>query len=253
MVGYRQLRGIGNSATIASAPHVYCLSPRRNSPFPRVHWAPSSSRSSTVAKWLICCYLRSSVHGYLWGELEGVQEYVDRIVRSDESRKASDIEVKYGNHVYVVRMMDGAPHIMIPTGGMGYYAGDDYLTSGEKQAILALARSTPSACVIEISSGQEWGSEALFATSRVHSQEVQFPVSVSRSAGDPVRQQTPYRCQSRNHGLCASISSCRRFAAARSLALSGLISSASNISSSCSMSSIVRSMSIPSQYATSSC
>jgi hypothetical protein len=89
-----------------------------------------------------------------------------------------------------------------------------------------------------------------FATSRVHSQEVQFPVSVSRSAGDPVRQQTPYRCQSRNHGLCASISSCRRFAAARSLALSGLISSASNISSSCSMSSIVRSMSMPSQYPT---
>jgi hypothetical protein len=66
--------------------------------------------------------------------------------------------------------------------------------------------------------------------------------------GDSTRQQTPYRCQSRNHGLCASISSCRRFAADRSLALSGLISGASNISSSCSMSSIVRSMSIPSQF-----
>src|ERR1019366_5912907 len=28
----------------------------------------------------------------------------------------------------------------------------------------------------------------------------------------------PYRCQSRNHGLCAFISSCLRFAAERSLA-----------------------------------
>src|SRR5271163_1828003 len=39
-----------------------------------------------------------------------------------------------------------------------------------------------------------------------------------------VRQQTPYRCQSRNHGLFASKSSCLRFAAARSLALTGLVS-----------------------------
>jgi hypothetical protein len=107
-------------------------------------------------------------------------------------------------------------------------------------------------CAISVSFGRRL-TAFFFATSHVHSQEVQFPVSVSRSAGDAVRQQTPYRCQSRNHGLCASISSCRRFAAERSLALNGLISSASNISSSCSMSSIVRSMSIPSQYATSSC
>jgi hypothetical protein len=35
------------------------------------------------------------------------------------------------------------------------------------------------------------------------------------------RQQTPYRCQSRNHGLCASISSCLRLAAEMSLALIG--------------------------------
>jgi hypothetical protein len=38
------------------------------------------------------------------------------------------------------------------------------------------------------------------------------------------RQQMPYRYQSRNHGLLACCSSCRRFAAARSLALSGLVS-----------------------------
>jgi hypothetical protein len=38
------------------------------------------------------------------------------------------------------------------------------------------------------------------------------------------RQQMPYRCQSRNQRLFASISSCLRFAAAMSLALSGLMS-----------------------------
>jgi len=68
--------------------------------------------------------------------------------------------------------------------------------------------------------------------------------SSSWITGDSARQQTPYRCHNRNHGLCTSKSSCRRFAAERSLGLSGLISGASNISSSCSMSSIVRSMSI---------
>jgi hypothetical protein len=60
-----------------------------------------------------------------------------------------------------------------------------------------------------------------------------FPIAGGRITGASDRQQTPYRCQSRNHGLCASISSCRRFAAERSLALSGLISCASNISCSC--------------------
>jgi hypothetical protein len=62
--------------------------------------------------------------------------------------------------------------------------------------------------------------------------------------GDSGRQQTPKSCHRRNHGLCASISSCRRFAAEMSLALSGLISGASNISCSCSMSSMMRSTSI---------
>jgi len=54
----------------------------------------------------------------------------------------------------------------------------------------------------------------------------------------------PYRCQSRNHGLRANASSCLRFAAARSLGPSGLISGASNISCSCSMSSMMRSTSM---------
>src|ERR1700682_5446290 len=45
------------------------------------------------------------------------------------------------------------------------------------------------------------------------------------------RQQRPYRSQSRNHGLCASISSCLRFAAARSSGLSGLASGAAKMRS----------------------
>lgn len=66
----------------------------------------------------------------------------------------------------------------------------------------------------------------------------------SRRVGDSVRQQTPYRCHKRNHGLCASVSSCLRFAAEMSLALSGLMSGASNISCICSMSSMMRSTSM---------
>jgi hypothetical protein len=60
----------------------------------------------------------------------------------------------------------------------------------------------------------------------------------------------PYLCHSRNHGLWANVSSCLRFAAEMSLAQIGLMSGASNISCSCSMSSIMRSTSIPSQYLT---
>jgi len=63
-------------------------------------------------------------------------------------------------------------------------------------------------------------------------------------AGDSGRQQTPKCCHNRNQGLCASISSCLRFAAEMSLALSGLMSGASNISCSCSMSSMMRSTSM---------
>src|SRR5208282_2548103 len=35
---------------------------------------------------------RSSVHGYLWGELVRVQEYVDNLGPGDKSRKPTDIE-----------------------------------------------------------------------------------------------------------------------------------------------------------------
>jgi hypothetical protein len=52
---------------------------------------------------------RSSVHGYLWGELERVQEYVDRLESTDENREATDIEVKYGNNLSLVRAPDDVP------------------------------------------------------------------------------------------------------------------------------------------------
>jgi hypothetical protein len=58
------------------------------------------------------------------------------------------------------------------------------------------------------------------------------------------RQQTPYCCQSLNHGLRASISSCLRFKAQRSLALSGLVSGTAKMRSSDSISAMVRSASI---------
>jgi hypothetical protein len=68
--------------------------------------------------------------------------------------------------------------------------------------------------------------------------------------GNSERQQTPYCCQSRNHGLFASILSCLRFAAARSLGLSGLVSGSAKMRSRHSISAIVCSASIPSQYPT---
>ena len=54
----------------------------------------------------------------------------------------------------------------------------------------------------------------------------------------------PYRCQSRNQGLYASKSSCLRFAAARSLALNGLMSGTAKKRSSHSISAMVCSASI---------
>jgi predicted ester cyclase len=53
-----------------------------------------------------------------------------------------------------------------------------------------------------------------------------FSHQTSRSTGDSARQQMPYCCQMQNHGLFASISSCLRFAAARSLVLKSLVSGA---------------------------
>src|ERR1700733_9606106 len=58
------------------------------------------------------------------------------------------------------------------------------------------------------------------------------------------RQQIPYDCQSRNHGLLACISSCLRFTAVRSLAVIGLVSGTSKMRSSHSISAMVCSASI---------
>jgi len=48
----------------------------------------------------------------------------------------------------------------------------------------------------------------------------------------------------RNHGLCASASSCRRFAAERSLGVSGLVSGTAKMRSSLSISAMLCSVSI---------
>jgi hypothetical protein len=76
--------------------------------------------------------------------------------------------------------------------------------------------------------------------------QLQSEGSIWRSLGCQTyqRQQTPYRCQSRNHGLLACLSSCRRFTAARSLALSGLTSGSAKMPSSRSISEMVCSASI---------
>jgi hypothetical protein len=74
--------------------------------------------------------------------------------------------------------------------------------------------------------------------------EVQPSTSGSRITGDSGRQQTPYRCQSRNHGLLAFFSSCLRFAAETSVGLSGLVSGTVKMRSSHSISAMVCSMSI---------
>jgi putative nucleotidyltransferase with HDIG domain len=82
---------------------------------------------------------RSSVHGYLWGELERVQDYVDHFEPIKEARKPTDIEVKHGNNVYVVRVEDGVPRILIPAISTEVELGDSYLSSSEREQILALA------------------------------------------------------------------------------------------------------------------
>src|SRR5215472_11847974 len=68
--------------------------------------------------------------------------------------------------------------------------------------------------------------------------------SPSWTVGDSARQQTPYRRQIRNQGLWASLLSCCRFAAARSLALSGLVSGTAKTRSNHSISAIVCSASM---------
>jgi len=89
-----------------------------------------------------------------------------------------------------------------------------------------------------------------FTIYHAHSPEGQLSVSPNRRTGRSVRQDTPYRCKILNDGLCESISSCLRLSAKMSPALSGLISGASNISCSYSISSMMCSTSMPSQYLT---
>jgi hypothetical protein len=66
----------------------------------------------------------------------------------------------------------------------------------------------------------------------------------NRIVGGSSRQQTPKSCQSRNHGLRASSSSCLRFAAAMSVALSGRVSGTAKMRSSRSISAMVCSASM---------
>lgn len=63
-----------------------------------------------------------------------------------------------------------------------------------------------------------------------------------------VRVQIPYRFHRRNHGLAAYLSSCLRFAASRSVKLSGLLSGSAKMRFSHSISAMVFSTSIPFQF-----
>jgi hypothetical protein len=112
---------------------------------------------------------RTSVHGYLWGELVRVQDYVDHLKPTDETRKTTDIEVEYGNNVYVVRLEDGVPRILIPAISSEVELGDRYLSASMREQILALALSgMPSSSegkrIIEIASGQKRRSEKRHST-----------------------------------------------------------------------------------------
>lgn len=72
----------------------------------------------------------------------------------------------------------------------------------------------------------------------------QLYISPSWITGDVVRQQMPYRCHSRNHGLLACISLCLRFAAEMSLRPSGLASGTVKMRSNHSISAMLCSTSI---------
>jgi hypothetical protein len=108
---------------------------------------------------------RRSVHGYLWGELERVQEYVDHFEPANETLKLTDIEVKHGNNVYVVRLEDGLPRILIPAISTDVELGDSYLSAGEQEQILTLAlNSMPSDRTVETALGHEREGETLRST-----------------------------------------------------------------------------------------
>jgi hypothetical protein len=88
---------------------------------------------------------RSSVYGYFWGELERMQEYVDHLEPANETLKPTDIEVKHGNNVYVVRLEDDVPRILIPAISTEVELGDSHLSGSEREQILTLAlRGMPS-------------------------------------------------------------------------------------------------------------
>lgn len=107
---------------------------------------------------------RSSVHGC---GIEGsVQAYVDRVQIANELQKATDIEVKYENNSYLVRVTDGVAHIMIPMGIAGN-PEDVYLSASEREAILTVALiSASSKGVIEVGSAEERGGEAQCLSTR---------------------------------------------------------------------------------------
>ena len=75
---------------------------------------------------------RTSIH-------DCVQAYVDNLQPADESREATDIEVKYGSNVFLVRLTEGVPQVLIPA--MAMSLADSYLSTREREAILRLALS----------------------------------------------------------------------------------------------------------------
>ena len=113
---------------------------------------------------------RRSIHGDLsHDELGRVQGYIDHLGRGDEGRKATDIEVKHGNNVYVVRVTDGEPRILIPAISTEEELGDSYLSASEREQIFTLALSSMSSCsdkkrIIEIALGQKRESETRRST-----------------------------------------------------------------------------------------
>lgn len=128
---------------------------------------------------------RSSVHGYLWGELERVQEYVDHLGPTDEAPRTTDIEVKHGNNVYVVRLEDGVPRILIPAISTEVELGDSYLTASEREQILTLALSSNSSSserkrIIEIALDQEREGETRRSTTGTQRKTIQGRGGIGR-------------------------------------------------------------------------
>jgi hypothetical protein len=113
---------------------------------------------------------RTSMSDVFSPQFVRVQEFIDNLAPNDKgTRKPTDAEVRHGNNVYLVRVADGVPHIMIPAMGLGFYAGDNYLSASERETILALAlhEMCPSAekeSVVEIALARTRKSKALQAT-----------------------------------------------------------------------------------------